>query len=366
MKVILVSPYSDKLVGGIISWTKHIVNYYREHSDDVELCLLNNENVEQIMGGATLLARLRAGVKNYLPVVRNFKTKVREEHFDVAHICSSASFGLIRDLLIVKESRKRGIKTAVHMHFGRIPQILKSNGWEHFLLIRLLKRIDCAVVMDGASLKVLKDAGFKNVCFLPNPLSVEVQQLIEKQGVLEREPRKIVFAGHVGESKGVFELVEACKDIQGIKLELLGKITIDGNREKLVALGRDNSEQWLNIPGNKPFEEVIREMMTCSIFVLPSHTEGFPYVILESMACGCPIVATPVGAIPEMLNVGGDEPCGVCVPVKDVEALKQAIIELLDDYNKAQRLGENAKQRVNEMYVMPIVWEQLLCIWNRL
>lgn len=366
MKVLLVSPYSEHLVGGIITWTKYIINYHREHDGDVELCLLNNENAEQIMGGANLFARLVAGMRNYLPVVRNFKKKVGEERFDVAHICSSASFGLIRDLLVAREARKKGIKTAVHMHFGRIPQILRTKGWERALLIRLLKRIDCAIVMDMASQKALLESGFNNVCYLPNPLSTDVQQLIDKQGNLEREPRKIVFAGHVGEAKGVFELVEACRDIQGVKLELLGKITTEDTKEQLLSLAGGDADQWLSIPGNKPFEEVIKEMLTCNVFALPSYTEGFPNVILESMACGCPIIATPVGAIPEMLDFNGENPCGICVPIKNVDELREAIGYLISDSNKAKYYGENARQRVNEMYVMPKVWGKLLGIWNSL
>ena len=109
---------------------------------------------------------------------------------------------------------------------------------------------------------------------------------------------------------------------------------------------------------------MIKEMMTCSVFVLPSHSEGFPNVILESMACGCPIVATPVGAIPEMLAIDREKPCGVCVPIKNVEALQNTIEWLLENPKKAAEMGKNAKERVYEQYTMPKVWEQLAGIWK--
>lgn len=366
MKVILVSPYSEHLVGGIISWTKYIVNYHHEHGDGVDMCLLSNEKAVQVMGAANPLKRLINGVGNYIPTYRQFKARVSEEHFDVAHICTSASFGLIRDLLIVKEARKRGIKTAVHMHFGRIPQIIQSKGWERSLFLRLMKRIDMAIVMDRASLIALENAGFKNVCFLPNPLSSEVLQLIEKQGEVRREPRTVVFAGHVVETKGVFELVEACRNICDVKVIILGKVATEDIKKKLLKVGGNNSSKWLNISGNKPLGDVIREMLTCSVFVLPSYSEGFPNVILESMACGCPIVATPVGAIPEMLAVDSEKPCGVCVPIKNVDALRNAIVESLNDFEKAAEMGRNAKKRVYEQYTMSKVWEQLVMIWDSL
>ena len=104
--------------------------------------------------------------------------------------------------------------------------------------------------------------------------------------------------------------------------------------------------------------------MTCSVFVLPSHTEGFPNVILESMACGCPIVATPVGAIPEMLDADSEKPCGVIVPVNDSVQLRTAIERILDDPAYASLISDNARQKVNEEYSMPKVWNQLVGIWR--
>jgi glycosyltransferase involved in cell wall biosynthesis len=156
MKVLLVSPYSEKSVGGIINWTKFIVNYHREHNDGIELRLLNNENARQIVDGANPLRRLVAGLGNYLPILREFKRILSERHYDVAHISSSASLGLIRDLLLVKAARRKGVRTCVHMHFGRIPQILQSGGWEDWLMRSLFNAADKVLVMDRASYTSLK------------------------------------------------------------------------------------------------------------------------------------------------------------------------------------------------------------------
>jgi len=364
LKVLLVSPYSDKLVGGIINWTKYIVNYQRQSETDIELTLLNNENATQIVGSASFFKRFFTGMSNYLPIVRQFKEMISLERYDVVHISTSASFGLIRDLMIVNAARKKKIKTVSHMHFGRIPQILQSKGWESMLFKRLAKTVDCMAVMDYYSLKTLKDNGYNNVRLVPNPLSTDVQKVIESTGEVVREQRKIVYAGHVLASKGLRELVSACKDISHIKLELLGKVSEDAFREQLYLLGGKDSKEWLSIPGNKSFKEVIAEMKSCAVFVLPSYSEGFPNVILESMACGCPIIATPVGAIPEMLDINGDKPCGICVPKQNVEELRNAISYLLDNPQEAKRLGEDALKRVHEQYAISKVWNQLTDIWK--
>lgn len=364
MKVLLVSPYSDKLVGGITNWTRYIVSYQQENGGNVDLTLLNNENATQVMDVTNLVKRLFAGLSNYLPVLRQFKKKVGNEHYDVAHICTSASFGLIRDLMIVNAARKKGVKAVVHTHFGRIPQVITSKGWEGRLFRRLANRADCIAVMDKSSLKALQDNGYENVRFVPNPLSTDVQRSIEDLGEMEREPRKIVFAGHVLASKGLRELVEACREIYQVKVEILGKVSDETFREMLYQIGGKDSTRWLSIPGNKPFEEVLYEMKSCGVFVLPSYSEGFPNVILESMACGCPIVATSVGAMPEMLDADGEKPCGICVPPQNIEALRDAIISLLGDPKKAKELGENARKRVNEQYDILKVWKQLVGLWE--
>lgn len=74
-----------------------------------------------------------------------------------------------------------------------------------------------------------------------------------------------------------------------------------------------------------PYVNVLQEMMKCELFILPTYTEGFPNVILESMACGCPIVTTAVGAIPEMLDIKNGFNHGICVEPRSVSQLKRAI-----------------------------------------
>ena len=117
--------------------------------------------------------------------------------------------------------------------------------------------------------------------------------------------------------------------------------------------------------GGVPHEEVIREMLSCDIFVLPSYTEGFPNVILEAMACGCAIVATKVGAIPEMLEEENGDKCGVLVNPKSSEELYDALKTLLDNGSIKEEIGNNALQRVKERYVMPKVWNKLEGIWKK-
>jgi glycosyltransferase involved in cell wall biosynthesis len=84
-----------------------------------------------------------------------------------------------------------------------------------------------------------------------------------------------------------------------------------------------------------------------TVSVLPSHTEGLPNAILESMAAGVPVVATNVGGVPELID---DGVTGLLVPPRDPRALSSAICRLLGDPALAHGLASAAKRSVRECF----------------
>ena len=264
---------------------------------------------------------------------------------------------------MLRLAKKKGIKTVVHFHFGRIPELFQCKNREWRYLIKVLRLADQVVVMDEKSYGTLLENGYGNVFYVPNPLAPEVLEMAEIYK-WKRKERTLLFAGHVVESKGVVELVKACKSIDDVQLRLLGKVTPDMEM-RLRHLAGTDAEEWLKLEGEKALSEVIKAMCECSIFVLPSYSEGFPNVILESMACSCPIIATSVGAIPEMLDCVGEGGCGLCVPPKDVEALREAISYFLRHVDNAKECGERAKGKVRECYSIEQVCKQLSFVWRQ-
>ena len=151
---------------------------------------------------------------------------------------------------------------------------------------------------------------------------------------------------------------------ENVKLKIIGHAT-----EEMKDLLRQKAskckghDSWLELTGELPYEQVLYQMQRCDLFVLPTYTEGFPNVILESMACGCAIVTTNVGAIPEILTDDSKGKYGIMVEPKNAEALASAIKTLQNDENLKKQCRENARRRVFERYSMPIVWNKLQKIW---
>lgn len=182
---------------------------------------------------------------------------------------------------------------------------------------------------------------------------------------ITRIENRVMYVGHIIPSKGITELVTACAQVDGIELHLIGTITDEYLKELQNIASAKNNGTWLKYRGKMPHDEVIKEMLAAGVFCLPSYTEGFPNVILESMACGCSIIATPVGAIPEMLQFGNTHnKCGLKVDVKQVDCIKLQLDVILHDKNLRDRCRIKAINRVNELYAVPVVWNQLQSIWK--
>jgi glycosyltransferase involved in cell wall biosynthesis len=97
------------------------------------------------------------------------------------------------------------------------------------------------------------------------------------------------------------------------------------------------------------------------VFVHPSLAESFPYVILEAMATGCPIVASDVGGVGEAL-IDGES--GLLVPAGSAPALGEALIGLLDDPQRSAAIGGAAKRRVERLFTREAMIDRLVGVYH--
>lgn len=365
IKVLLISPFKGT-VGGISRWTGHILDYY-EMKGYNDVCLEQyygrDEAGHIIHGEDSFVKRLLLGIKSYLPLIKDVKKKFESERIDVLHICSSGSYGLVRDWLLLKTAKRHDVKTIIHFRFGRIPTLLNQKGWESYLLNKVLNLTDRIVVLDKATLSALSSKGYQNVQLIPNPVSLKLEKAIDKNLSCEKKHRTILYVGHAIEDKGIYELIKAASTIPDTTLRIVG--FAPGTTRLLANEYYGKTTSKVEFAGELPYEETIREMLSSTVFSLPSYSEGFPNVVLEAMACGCSIVATNVGAIPEMLEPdnNGNE-YGMVVNHHDVDMLRVALNKMLFNKEYRSNCGENAKKRVHERYSIDKIWAQLVQLWQ--
>jgi glycosyltransferase involved in cell wall biosynthesis len=98
------------------------------------------------------------------------------------------------------------------------------------------------------------------------------------------------------------------------------------------------------------------------LMILPSHTEGSPYVLLEAMAAGLPAVATRVGGVPDLAIDGST---ALLVGKRDPEAMSRAIARLLEQPALRIRLGDEAR-RVAQGYRVEDYCRSMVQLYTRL
>jgi len=285
-------------------------------------------------------------------------------------IASSASLGLVRDDVLVALARLMGAKAFVSFHFGRIPQLAIQRNWEWRLLSWAVRMANGVQVLDCHSLAVLVDRFPKRtIRQMPNAVDFDWIDKIRSTVRVSRTRRNIphlVFVGLLLPAKGVVELVEVCSRIlePDFELEMVGPVGPEMS-EKLHGLASKRDEgRWLKFTGSLSREEAVAHIAAADVFVLPSYTEGFPGSVLEAMACGVAIVATSVGAIPEMLMGDDGEAAGIIVPPQDSESLKLALEDLLQNPARRSELGASARRKSEANYQLSDLARRWAVLWS--
>ncbi len=108
-------------------------------------------------------------------------------------------------------------------------------------------------------------------------------------------------------------------------------------------------------------EDIADILAAADVVVLPSLSEGFPFVLLEALAMGCPVVASRVNGIPELIE---HHKTGLLVPPRDPQALARAIREVLSDPTAASKMGAEGRAVVHERFTVDHMVANTIAIFH--
>lgn len=144
---------------------------------------------------------------------------------------------------------------------------------------------------------------------------------------LDADAELVVYVGRLVPEKGLRELLDAMATLAPqrpkLQLALVGEGPMRTELDARIAAG---PALRVHLPGAQGPHEVARWMAASDLVTLPSYSEGHPNVLVEALACGRPVVATPVGGIPEVV----DADCGLLVAARDPAALAMGLRDALD------------------------------------
>lgn len=360
-KILLLGP-PPSTKGGVTIWMKIVLEYLQDHPQEkvqvTHLPIIRSVSLTHLL---PFHRRLYYSIKDYAKGLIDLIKYLRKGSYDKVHILSSLGVGIVRDWLYVKTALLFRAKPIVHYHCGTLPSLFAANGWMKKLLVSTLKASYKSIVLDDGSYKALAEAGFNNVVKIGNSYNVEIEKLENED--IKRDENEILFVGHNVREKGIFELIEAVAPIDNITLNIYGPQDEIVQLEIKEWMKSNSFKGRINFMGLRPSVEIYKAMRNAGLFVLPTYTEGFPYVIVEAMASDCPIITTPVGAIKEMLYYK-EEVQGYLVEPRNAKALHKQIVYCLNNRPELQGKAERAKEKAYAEYSTNSVMGKFINLWS--
>ena len=305
-----------------------------------------------IVKNIKLLPRLRKIFNNYQPgIVHAVSIRMVFIALFSYHISKCGYFiGLISGLGHLDTSEKKSIKLLKKFVFITFRFLLMSgktslivqNDDDYYVAIRNL-------VNEKRCFKV-KGSGVNIVDFPFFPAK-------DKDNIV------ITFVARMLKDKGVYELYEAARLLQG-KFNFVVQLVGDPHPVNPCSLNKAELQAWHNegiVHWLGHCDDIVEIWRNSDIAVLPSYREGLPKSLLEAAACGRPIITTDVPGCREVCEHGVN---GLLVPVKNAQALAEAIYQLASDRSLRIRMGEASRRRVESEFSDKIVNDQVLNIYK--
>ena len=165
----------------------------------------------------------------------------------------------------------------------------------------------------------------------------------------------IVSIGRLIEKKGFADLIEACRLLKPrgrpFACEIIGEGPLEAKLHAQIA--EAGLESCVKLAGPLTQSEIVSRLAFATIFVLPCRREAdggmdnLPTVIMEAMAAGLPVISTPLGGIPEMIE---HEINGELVPEHDPAAICAAMERLIADPARARKFGDRGQEMARKKF----------------
>lgn len=270
---------------------------------------------------------------------RELTRTLAEDAFDVVH-----AIDWPRIPLAVKLAKKLGLPVVATIHFtySRQGPLNMDPAW-----VRRIITFTEAHREDLVNRHKVKKDIVRVVPFGVN--LVLIRRALDEQKARSTTP-VVGFVGGLRLDSGLSFLIYAVKTIcekgRPIHLFIVGSgPEITALRHLVVDLALQDAVTFVSSP-----IETYQLLPSFHIFCSPSIEGGVKQSLLDAMACGKPVVAAGVGGTFEIVQ---DGVTGIIVPPRDARALADAIIAILDDPARAEEMGRNARQHVEERFALP-------------
>ncbi len=193
-------------------------------------------------------------------------------------------------------------------------------------------------------------------------ISDEIKRKISSDLGKKDEDVYLVTVGRLTHKNGTDDVIRSLPLLpKNINFIVIGKGDEGPKLQKLAdSLGVSERVKFL---GFVPYEKIPEYLSVCDIFIRASRSEGFGNAFIEAMATGLPVIATPVGGIPDFLD---DRETGLFCAPNNPKSIALAVEAIIDDKRLKEALVAKAKSRVVERYNWSLIAKGMGGVFDRL
>ncbi len=300
----------------------------------------------------------------YLKIVGAVLKKLTTSNFEIVYIGITAKgIGFYKDFIIALIAKFSGGTLLLHFHNKGVAT--NQNRFIDDLLYRVLFRHAKVMLLSPLLYEDIKKyVKPVDVFYCPNGIP---ESYANKNIKLSKNTTvNLLFFSNLIESKGVYELLEACSYLQQKQIPFSctfaggeGDITASNFSKRVKQLNLENHVQYI---GKQYGEEKKNVFEKADIFVLPSYNDCFPLVLIEAMKYGLPIVSTYEGGIPDLVDEGIT---GYLVRQQDSINLAKQIELMIINSELRAKMGTAAKAKFDKEYTLEKFENRFVDILNK-
>ena len=324
LNVIITSPSLDENenVSGISSVVRGILEGFSLSGYDVNFTLFSAGKKDTENGKLTFLIRQLLLPIKFILLMLKLKP-------DVVHINGPLDkLAIIRDYALIKISSFFKCTIIYHIHGGPFIHKKPSSYFIYHFAKRNLQLSDSVLVLgeiESSRIEKIYSHKNNNILILPNAVKVPKELPVKKASI--NDELNILFMGRFVKEKGIYVLIDSLLELHKKNINFRASFYGSGPIQKdIINLLKHTLKEKFYFGGIATAKNKQGIYSATDVLVLPSlHGEGLPMVILESMAAGVPVISTPDGSIPEIVEHGIN---GLLVPKGDAVALCDSLLQI--------------------------------------
>lgn len=367
-KVLVVGPRPTQ-VGGLATFIDILLSspYMRERYELIQLDITRGARGAGVANRFTLI-----NIAYFVRQVIQFGRIVIRDRPLLMHVPVNSFWAFWKDAAFILMARVVGMKVVAHLHGGLFARYYRDSPP---LIQRLIGRVMCVadvVIALSQSWKrfLLEEVRSDiNIEVIPNTVDFMFARVLDDGSYgRDRSANQVLFVGRLGHPKGVFDILKAVPLVverrPDVRFLFAGTEERKGVRAQIVQVcAQTKLNDAVQFLGQVAGQAKLDLFLKASVFILPSYGENLPFVLLEAMGAGLPVVTTPVGGIPELVEDGRN---GFLIQPGDYQALAHRIVRLLEDTPLRAEMAKANRERIRSSYMPEVAMSRFDQVYNRL